>query len=132
MMALMGILLTAYGDDARGLELLAHAEELSPNPRGPFHIARVFADLRAGESCNAQAAAEKIQSPQWFITYALISAAAALCGDEQAATAARGRLLALAPNFEAEGRELIGYWGFDPALKQALLTGLHRAGFELR
>jgi adenylate cyclase len=132
MMALMGILLTAYGNDARGLELLAHAEELSPNPRGPFHIARVFADLRAGKSCNAQAAAEKIQSPQWFITYALISAAAALCGDEQAAAAARGRLLALAPNFEAEGRELIGYWGFDPALKQALLTGLHRAGFELR
>ena len=131
-MALMGILLTAYGDDVRGLELVARAQALSPQPRPTFNIAYAFAELRAEHSCKAQTAAENMESPQWFITYVMISATAALCGDEQAAAAARQRLLALAPNFEAEAVALVGYWRFDPVLEQALLRGLRGAGFELR
>jgi len=37
MIGLLGILLTAHGDSTRGLELVARAIELSPQPRGPFH-----------------------------------------------------------------------------------------------
>ncbi len=131
-MALMGILLTAYGDDVHGLELVARAQALSPHPRPTFNIAYAFADLSAAQPCQAQTAAEAMDSPRWFITYVLLSAAAALCGDERAAAEARLRLLSLAPNFESEGRTLVDYWRFNPALSEAVLTGLRRAGFELR
>jgi TolB-like protein len=130
-LAVIGILLTAYGDDIHGLELVTRAQSLSPRPRPTFNVAYAFAHLRAGEPCDALAAAQRMEAPNWFITYVLASAAAALCGDEQATVAARKRLLALSPNFEAEAIALIGYWRFDPALNDALLDGLRKAGFDL-
>ena len=57
--ALMGILLTACGDDARGFELVARAQAMAPQPRPPFNVAYVFAASAAGKPCKAQAAAEK-------------------------------------------------------------------------
>ncbi len=129
--ALMGILLTARGDDARGLELVARAQAMAPQPRPAFNVAYVFAALRAGEPCKAQAAAESMDAPNWFVTYVMLSAAAASCGDMEAAAAARLRLLGLLPNFEAEGLALVGYWRFEPRMEEALLRGLRQAGFEL-
>jgi hypothetical protein len=131
-MAVIGILLTAYGDDVHGLELVDRAQALSPVPRPTFNVAHAFSRLRAQEPCEAQAAAERMESPKWFITYVMLSAAAALCGDEAAATAARRRLLELSPNFDTEARALVRYWRFDPVLEETLLRGLRQAGFDLR
>jgi adenylate cyclase len=130
--ALMGLLLTARGNEARGLELVARAQAMAPEPRPAFNLAYAFAALRAGEPCKAQAAAESMAAPNWFVTYVMLSAAAASCGDKAAADAARLRLLALIPNFEAEGLTHVGYWRFDPAMEKALLRGLRQAGFELK
>jgi TolB-like protein len=131
-MAVVGILLAAYGDDVHGLELVDRALALSPLPRPTFNVAHAFSRLRAQEPCEAQAAAQSMEAPKWFITYVMLSAAAALCGDEAAATAARRRLLELSPNFDAEARALVGYWRFDPVLEETLLRGLRQAGFDLR
>jgi adenylate cyclase len=129
--AFFAILLTARDDVTRGLELIARAEALTPRPRPAFKVAYAYAALRSHEPCKAQAAAAGMESPNWFITYVLLSASAALCGDEATATAARRRLLALWPDFESEGLTAIRYWRLDPALESAVLHGLHKAGLEL-
>lgn len=129
--AFFAILLTASDDVARGLEMIARAEALSPRPRPAFKVAHAYAALRSGQPCKAQAAAAGMESPNWFITYVLLSASAALCGDEETATAARRRLLALWPDFETEGVTAIRYWRLDPALEDAVLRGLQKAGLEL-
>jgi TolB-like protein len=129
--AFFAILLTAHDDVARGLELIARAEALSPRPRPAFKVAHAYAALRSGEPCKAQAAAAGMESPNWFITYVLLGASAALCGDQETATAARRRLLALWPDFESEGLTAIRYWRLDPALEDDVLRGLRQAGLRL-
>jgi adenylate cyclase len=131
MLGLFGILLTAYGDSTRGLELVARALELSPQPRGIFNLARVFAHLQDDEPCEALAQAERLDANKWFIAHMVAAASAGLCGDTAAATEARDRLLAVEPSFEAHAVGLIEIWRFDPRLKQAILTGLRNAGLEL-
>jgi adenylate cyclase len=130
--AFFAILLTARDDVARGLEMIARAEALSPRPRPAFKVAYAYAALRSEEPCKAQAAAADMESPNWFITYVLLGASAALCGDEETATAARRRLLALWPDFETEGLTAIRNWRLDPALEDTVLRGLRKAGLELR
>lgn len=126
-----GIMLTARGDLARGLQLIERAQALSPRPRPAFNIAVAYAALRNGEPCKAQAAAESMEAPNWFITYVMLSASAALCGDDEAAAAARRRLLALWPEFEREGLTAVTHWRFDAALHDTLLRGLRKAGLKL-
>lgn len=126
-----GLLLTARGDVARGLELIERAQTLSPRPRPAFNLALAYAALRNGEPCEAQAAAESMEAPNWFITYVMLSASAALCGNDDAAATARRRLLALWPEFEREGLTAVEHWRFDPALHGALLKGLRKAGLKL-
>jgi adenylate cyclase len=129
--AFFAILLTARDDVARGLKLMARAEALSPRPRPAFKVAYAYAALRSDEPCEAQTAAAGMESPNWFITYVLLGASAALCGDDETATAARRRLLALWPNFEREGLTAIRYWRLDPALEDAVVRGLRKAGLDL-
>ncbi|HEX7235985.1 MAG TPA: hypothetical protein VF405_03415, partial [Gammaproteobacteria bacterium] len=62
LLGLIGILLTAHGDSARGLELAERAVKITPNPRGVFNLARVFADLQDGKSCDALAHAQAMEA----------------------------------------------------------------------
>jgi TolB-like protein len=132
LLGLMGILFTAYGDSARGLELVARAIELSPQPRGVLNLAHVFADLEDGKPCAALAYAEGMEANKWFIAHMVTAAAAGLCGDETVAAEARGRLLAVTPSFETEAVGLIDLWRFNPALRAAILDGLQAAGLDVR
>jgi tetratricopeptide (TPR) repeat protein len=132
LLALLGILLTAHGETTHGLELVARAAEISPNPRGVFNLAQVFADLQERKSCDALAAAQAMEANKWFIAHMVTAAAAGLCGDEEAAAEARGRLLAVAPSFEAEAVGLVDLWRFNPPLRSAVLDGLQAAGIELQ
>jgi TolB-like protein len=127
----MGILLTAYGDSTRGLELVERARELSPQPQGIFRLAHVFASLRENEPCKALGEAQQLDADKWFIAHMLTAAAAGSCGDATAAAAARDRLLAVAPSFEAHAVRLVELWRFDASLRDATLTGLRKAGLEL-
>ena len=132
LLGLLGILLTAYGDSMRGLELVARAIELAPQPRGPFHLAHVFADLQAGKPCDALAEAHGMEANKWFIAHMVTAAAAGLCGDEAAAADARARLLAVLPSFETEAVGLVDLWRFNPPLRDAVLTGLRAAGLDVQ
>jgi tetratricopeptide (TPR) repeat protein len=132
LLGLIGILLTAYGESAHGLELVDRAIELSPQPRGSFHLAHVFADLQQGKPCDALSQAERLQANRWFIAHMVTASAAALCGDAAAAAEARERLLAVAPSFEEEAVGLVDLWRFNPPLRDAVLSGLRAAGLELR
>ena len=114
----MGILLTAYGDDVHGLELVARAKRCRRG-RGRHSTSRTRLRI-----CAPASRARHWRRPTAWkrrtgsLRYVMLRAAAARCGDEAATAAARLRLLALSPNFEAEGLALIGYWRFDPALER--------------
>ena len=132
LLALLGILLTAHGETAHGLELVARATEISPNPRGVFNLAQVFADLQERRPCDALAEAQAMEANKWFIAHMVTAAAAGLCGDASAAAEARERLLAVAPSFEAQGVGLVDLWRFTPPLRDAVLDGLQAAGIGLQ
>jgi TolB-like protein len=132
MLGLLGILLTAYGNSTRGLELVARAAELSPPPRGGvLELARVFADLQDGKPCDALEQARAMAAAKWFIAHMVTAAAAGLCGNDDAAAEAREHLLAVTPSFEAEAVGLVDLWRFNPPLRDAVLDGLQAAGLEL-
>jgi len=131
-LGLFGILLTAYGDSPRGLELVARAAELTPPPRGGvLELARVFAYLQDGTPCEALAEARAMEANKWFIAHMVTAAAAGLCGDDKAAAEARERLLTVTPKFETEAVGLVDLWRFNPPLRDAVLDGLQAAGLEL-
>ena len=96
-----------------------------------FNLAQVFADLPSDDPCKALAEAKKLDADKWFIAQMVTAAAAGLCGDDEAAEHARGRLLAVEPSFEAHAVDLVELWRFDPRLRDALLTGLQKAGLDL-
>jgi adenylate cyclase len=131
MLGLLGILLVAHGDAARGSELIARAHELTGQPRPMFNLGYVFAYLQNGDGCSALPLAERLDAPKWFIAHLVTAAAAGLCGNHTAAAAARARLLALSPHLETELPGLIEIWRFDPRLRDALRRGLTEAGFDL-
>jgi TolB-like protein len=131
MLGLLGILLTAYGDATHGLELVARARALSPQPRGVFNLAQVLADLQDGKPCEALKQARALDANKWFIAHMVTAAAAGLCGDTAAAAEARARLLAATPTFDEEAVGLMGLWRFNPPLRDAVLDGLRAAGLEL-
>jgi hypothetical protein len=131
-LGVFGILLTAYGDSTRGLELVERASKLSPQPHGMLRLAHVFASLRANEPCNALVEAKQLDADKWFIAHMLTAAAAGSCGDAAAAAAARDRLLAVAPAFEAHAVRMVELWRFDAPLREATLAGLRNAGLDLR
>ena len=83
-LGMIGALLAGYGDDLHGLDLIVQAEKLSLRPRPALNIARAYSHLRADEPCEALVAAQRMESPKWFITHVLATAAAASCGDEGA------------------------------------------------
>ncbi len=130
-LGVLGILLTAYGDSTHGLELVARAHELSPQPRRVFNLAKVFAHLQENQPCEALEEARELDADKWFIAHMLTAAAAGACGDAAAAAAARDRLLAAAPSFEAEAIGLIDLWRFEPRLRRAVLDGLRATGLTL-
>ena len=115
MLGLFGILLTAYGDSTHGLELVARAHRLSPQPRPVFNLAHVFADLQDDEPCEALAHAQQMDANKWFIAHMVTAAAAGLCGDDAAAAEARTRLLAVEPQL----RSARGRLGRDLAVRAA-------------
>jgi len=131
MLGLFGILLTAYGDPTHGLELVARAHQLSPQPRPVFNLAQVFADLQDDRPCEALAHARRMDSNKWFIAHMVTAAAAGLCGDDAAAAEARTRLLEVEPSFEAHAAGLVEIWRFEPRLRDAILKGLSDAGLAL-
>lgn len=130
-LGVLGILLTAYGDPTHGLELVARSHMLSPQPRPVFNLAKVFAYLRENQPCEALEEALHLGADKWFIAHMVTAAAAGGCGDTAAAAAARDRLLAVAPSFEADAIGLVELWRFEPRLRDAVIHGLRAAGLEL-
>jgi TolB-like protein/Tfp pilus assembly protein PilF len=132
MLGLFGILLAAYGDTVHATELIDRAHELAPQPRPMFNLGYVFAHLIDGDGCAALPLATRLDAPKWFISHVVTAAAAGLCGNDTAAAEARTRLLAVYPRFATEAPVMIETWRFDPRLRESLVRGLRKAGFDLR
>lgn len=128
--AYLGATLALTGD-ARGVELVNEARNaVQPQP-SIINMAYAVDHLRHGRAEQALEWAQRVAAPDWFPVQMVIAASAGLCGKERVAAEARARLLEIYPNFEAEALDIFRQWQHDPALDEALVAGLRRAGIEL-
>jgi adenylate cyclase len=130
-LALIGTLLALSGSVHDALPLVAKAITLSPRPPGLYYVAQAISALRAGRAEDALNAALRIDAPNWFITPALVAAAASLAGREDVAQRSAARLLELYPTFPQNAATEIGKWQLDPALRATLSRGLLAAGLPI-
>jgi adenylate cyclase len=128
--AYLGATLAVTGDP-RGIELVDEARAWSQRQPSIVNMAYAVDHLRNGRPEQALEWAERVATPSWFPAQMVIAASAGLCGDERVASRARTRLLEIYPNFEAEAVDIFRQWQHDPALDDALVAGLNKAGFAI-
>ena len=130
-LALIGTLLALSGSTHDALPLVAKAITLSPRPPGLYYVAQAISALRAGRAEDALNAALRIDAPNWFITPALVAAAASLAGRDDVAQRSAARLLELYPTFPQNAATELAKWQLDPALRETLSGGLRAAGLPI-
>jgi TolB-like protein len=127
----LGNMLAMLGDGPRGVGLVDEASRLSPNPPGVYNLVYALAALGDDRPEEALAAALRVETPNWFVSHMVVTAAAGLTGERALAERARTRLLQLYPSFEAEAVELLRQWRHHPALLAAEVRGFRAAGLAI-
>jgi hypothetical protein len=123
LLGLFGILLTAYGDSTHGLELVARAHRPARPP--VFNLAQVFADLQNDEPCEAQRMpADGEQVVHRSYGHGCRGGAVRRRQPQRNAQPAARR----GPSFETHATGLVEIRRFEPRLRDAILTGLGKAG----
>jgi adenylate cyclase len=130
--AAIGINLVKMGDTERGFALIG--EGMAESPRAPpfFFLGYVVNSLRMGDDEAAFSWAERMATPEWPLSQAILAAVAARTGRGDVARRAAERLLALRPSFAANGRELVRRGRLGPQVEAEVLDGLAQAGVYLR
>ena len=113
-LALVGVLLAAYGDTVHATELLYRAYELSPElPSFMFGLGYVYAYLVESEGCAALPLAQRTRCAELVhFPYGHRGCSRPVRRQGRTAAEARARLLALSPQFEADLPGLIAVWRF--------------------
>jgi adenylate cyclase len=130
--AAIGINFVKMGDTERGFALIEKG--MAESPRAPpfFFLGYVVNALRVGDDDAAFHWAERMVAPEWPLSQAVLAAVAARTGRHDVARRATERLLALRPNFSANGRELIKRGRLGAQVEAEVVDGLVRAGVYLR
>lgn len=127
-----GVLLTFMGDWERGLECVATALRLDPDPPGWYWTPLFWDAYRRGHDTEAHDLARRLRTPHLFWTQVQRAAAAGQTGDAVMAADAVARLLALRSDFPACARQELARWfPAEPALAERVLEGLRRAGLAV-
>lgn len=129
--AAIGINFVKIGQPERGFALLD--EGIAESPRAPpfFFLGYAVHALRMHDYDGAFKWAQRMATPDWPLSQAMLAAVAALTNHEQEAHRAARRLLELRPDFAATGRELVARGRLGPETEAALVEGLARAGVVL-
>lgn len=130
-LAWIGMMLAISGDVATGVPLVERSIALSPRPPGPYNLARVAAELSAGNHEQALKWAQQLDAPNWYVAPMVVAAAAAQAGRRDVATRAVDRLLELYPDFPQHARAELAKWQVHPQLFETLLEGLRAAGLDI-
>ena len=130
--AAIGINFVKMGDTARGFALIEKG--MAESPRAPpfFFLGYVVNSLRTGDEDGAFHWAERMATPEWPLSQAILASVAARTGRHDVARRATERLLALRPNFSTNGRELIRRGRLGAEVETEVVDGLVRAGVYLR
>jgi adenylate cyclase len=130
--AAIGINFVKMGDTERGFALIGQG--MADSPRAPpfFFLGYAVHALRMHDYEAAYRWAERMATPGWPLSQAMLAAIAARTGRAEVAQRAAKRLLTLRPNFAANGRDVIARGRLGGDVEAVLFDGLARAGVELR
>lgn len=130
--AAIGINFVKLGETERGFGLIEKG--MAESPRAPpfFFLGYVVNSLRMHDDEAAFHWAERMATPEWPLSQAILAAVAARTGRGDIARRATERLLELRPNFAANGRELLRRGRLGAQVEAEVVDGLARAGVDLR
>jgi TolB-like protein len=130
--AAIGINFVKMGETARGFALIEKG--MAESPRAPpfFFLGYVVNALRLNDNEAAFHWAERMATPEWPLSQAILAAVAARAGRGDIARRASERLLELRPTFAADGRELLRRGRLGAQVEADVVDGLARAGVDLR
>ena len=130
--AAIGINFVKMGDTERGFALIEKG--MAESPRAPpfFFLGYVVNSLRVGDDEAAFNWAQRMATPEWPLSQAILAAVAARTGRGEIANRAKQRLLELRPSFAANGRELLRRGRLGTQVEAEIVAGLARAGVDLR
>ena len=124
-------MLTAYsGDWERGCEMSERARSLNPHHPSWYWFTPLFDAYNKGKLREALGIAQKLNMPGFWRTNFAFAAIYGHLGQLALAREAVRALLAVRPNFAAEGREECLKW-WQPELAGNLIDDLRKAGLEL-
>jgi adenylate cyclase len=130
--AAIGVNFVKLGDTERGFPLIEKG--MADSPRAPpfFFLGYVVNSLRMRDDEAALKWAQRMATPEWPLSQAILAAVAALAGRQEVAHRAVERLLALRPNFAATGRELVHRGRLGAGFEAQFASGMELAGLPLR
>jgi TolB-like protein/Tfp pilus assembly protein PilF len=128
--AFLGLLTANSGDWKQGCDLVKSAMQLNPNYPGWYQFALFANAYNKGEYREALDAARRINTPGYFLTHAIKTAAFGQLGQHEDAQNSLRELLALRPNFASTARQDYAKW-FEPEMVEHLIEGLRKAGLEI-
>jgi hypothetical protein len=106
---------------------------MAESPRAPpfFFLGYTVNALRMHDYAAAFRWAQRMATPDWPLSQAMLAATAALAGHEDRAHVAAERLLELRPSFATTGRSVIARGRLGPDVEALLAEGLALAGVTL-
>jgi serine/threonine-protein kinase len=127
--AMLGNLMAASGDYARGVELAQHAIACNPYHPGWYLFGTFFEQYRRRAFADALSTAERIDMPMYFVATLVLAVAHAEVGHAKEAEAVGNELRALMPTIERDGPAVMSKWlRYNPELLESFLEGMARAG----
>jgi adenylate cyclase len=115
----------------KGKEWIVRAKQLNPNHQSWWDWIWVLDYYRNGEYAEARDVALKINLPGNYVIQSALTASYGMLGEQAKAEAALARLLELRPDYPEDPRAPFLVRGMEPALIEALMEGLRRAGLDV-
>jgi TolB-like protein len=129
-LAFLGEMLVYSGNVERGLELTARAKLLNPSHPGWYWYVDVCNAYRQGDYHGALGFVLRVNLPDHWPMYMLLTAVYGQLGDAAAASKAVRELLRVRPDFAATGRADVEKW-WDSGFVEQLAEGWRKAGLEM-
>lgn len=130
-MADFGNKLVAMGSYDEGVALIRKAMSLNPGHPGWYNIGLLLDAYRRGDYDEALVAADRLNMPLHYRSWAFLTMIYGAMGDKAKALAAGEELLKLQPDFALNARSDMRKWGYRPELIELCVDGLKKAGIAI-
>ncbi len=126
----LGAMISYAGDWEHGCAIVERAMKLNPRHPGGYWFAPFYNAYRQGDYRGALSIGLKINLPEFFATFEVLTAVYGQLEERDAAARSLRELLRLKPDFGATVRQDLGKW-FHPDLVERQIDGLLKAGLEV-